>query len=139
MRTFALGCLIGLLVALCAAFAVGLITVSTEHPQGRYLVTFTVHTDMVLLATRVDNERISDDALVDIKGRITAVRSQKNELVVAEGAQEWTFRLTKESKITLNNREVPLSDLRAGDDANVTFERKGQEMLATLVRSTRNK
>jgi len=80
---------------------------------------------------------IQNDKLLEIKGKVAAVRPAKGELVVSENVKSWTFQLTKDAKVLINDREAKLADLMAGDDAAVTFDRQGQQLLATLIRASR--
>jgi hypothetical protein len=141
VRTFILLCVVALVVGVGMAFAVGLVNVATDHHEGKYVVSFTVNADMICArahGTEPDRSPgpISPDA-VNLKGTITAVRADMNEFVLSENVKNRTFRLTKEGKVFLNERESHLDDLQAGDEATVTIDRQGEQFFATLVRCTR--
>jgi hypothetical protein len=145
MRSFILVCFVALLVAVGLAFAVGLLEVTTDHPDGKEVVTLTINTSMVHplssaihSASEVPSDKKSEDA-ADIKGRITAVRPEKKELTVSENVQNWIFKMAPESKVFINDQEGKLADLRVGDDAVVSFNRQGPDMIASVVHATRNK
>lgn len=65
------------------------------------------------------------------------MRPEKNEFVVSGNVKDWIFELARNGVVLIDGREGTLSDLRAGDDAVVTFERHGQQLLASAVRCTR--
>lgn len=140
MRTLMLLVLVAFLVAVGMAFAVGLVTVTTEHPNGQYVVLLTVNTSMTHHATATEPDGSPDSSSqgpVEMKGTITAVRPDQNEFAMSENVKNWTFQLAKDGKVFLNDRETKLADLQAGDEATVTADRQGQQLIASVVRSTR--
>ena len=140
MRTVLLIVFVALLVSVGMAFAVGLVGVSSAHADGKCIVTLTVNTAMIHAPSVTVSQSSSEptaEEFVDIKGKITAVRPEKNEFVVSENVKSWTFHLIKEGKVIINDREGKLADLQPGDDATVTFDRQGQQLLASAVRVTR--
>jgi hypothetical protein len=141
MRTFLLICFVALAVAIGMGFVVGFFALDTEHLDGKCTVTLTVNTRMISDAasrTSAPTEQVSADIeLLDVKGKITAVQPEKNEFVISENIKNWRFQLAKGGQVLVNERPSTLSDLRAGDDATVTFERQGQQLIASVVRSTR--
>jgi hypothetical protein len=143
MRTFISLCVVALIVVIVMAFATGVATLVTDHQDGEYVITLTVNTNMIHWPSESIESRSQganspgkQDRL-DTKGKITEVRPEKNELVVSENIKNWTFELAKGCKIFVNDVESKLADLRAGDDATVTFDRKGEKLIATTVRATR--
>lgn len=141
MRTFILVCLVSLVVACGVAYAVGLVEVATNHPEGKYVVNLTVNTAVLNHNTSAADSSAApgrdNDATVDLRGKIVDVRTDKNEVVVSENVKNWTFQLAKDGKVFINDRESKLADLQAGDDAIVTFDRLGSQLLAHIIRSTR--
>jgi len=140
MRNFIFVCLVAVAVALAVAWAVGLVAVTSDHVDGKYFVTFALDTDMLHSHSGVPLSHSSNDAdvsLLEVKGKITAVRPDKSELVVSESLKSWTFQMAKDSKVYINDREAKLSELQAGDEAAVVFDRQGQRLIATMVRTTR--
>lgn len=142
MRTFCLVFCVALGVAVGMAFAVGLVAITTDHYDGRYFVNLTINTTMLPSFARPVNQLTneadrSSDELATVKGTVTAVRPAQNEFVLSENVKNWTFQLVKDGQVYLNDRKVSLSELRAGDEASVTFTRQGQQMLASMVRATR--
>jgi hypothetical protein len=144
MRTLILVCLVALVVAVGIAFAVGLVGIATDHPEGRYIVSLTVNTSMICpLTPRAESSPYNgvgsaNDNLVDVKGKVIRVRPEINEFDLSESIKSWTFQLAKDGKVFINDRESKLADVQAGDDATVTFDRQGQQFLASVVRCTRN-
>jgi hypothetical protein len=142
MRTFILVCLVALIVTVGMAFATGLVSVASEHRDAKYIITCTVDTAMIH-PLRIGNfstshgEENAGDQLVEVKGKITAVRPDKNEFVVSENVKNWTFELARDGRIFINDRDGKLSELQAGDDVAVTFDRREDKLLATRVHATR--
>jgi hypothetical protein len=73
----------------------------------------------------------------ETKGRITKVRPEKNEFVLTENVKDLTFQLNKDGKVFINDKESKLADLRAGDEAMVTYTRIGQQLNASVIRCVR--
>ena len=141
MRTFILVCVVALVVACGVAYAVGFVAVATDYPDGKCVVSLTVNTAMLHRGdsvARATNEADSaSDHFLDVKGKITAVRPDTREVVLAENRKNWTFQLAPDGKVFINDRESQLVDLRAGDDAVVTFDHEGQLLVANSIRCTR--
>jgi len=74
---------------------------------------------------------------MDATGRIARVSPAKSEFVLTENVKDLTFQLAKGAKISINAKEGTLADLRAGDEATVTYTRDGQKLIASVVRCTR--
>jgi hypothetical protein len=143
MRTCILIGLVALVVAVGTAFAVGFVDMAIDHPEGKCVLTVTVNPSMIrplpglTKAAGTDSSESTDQNIIDVTGKITAVRPEKDEFVVSENIKSWTFQLAKRGKVFVNDREAKLGDLKAGDEATVTFERQGPMMIASVVRSTR--
>jgi hypothetical protein len=143
MRTFIVGCLVALVVAVGMSFVVGLVEIGADHSDSKCVMTITVNTSMIhpisnaLHPGRNDSSESPGQDALDVTGKIAAVRPEKDEFVVSENFKSWTFRLATGGKVFINDRETGLSELQPGDDATVTFDRQGPLMLATVVRSTR--
>jgi len=73
----------------------------------------------------------------EAKGKIASVNPEKGQVVLTESVKNWTFQLTKDAQVTVNGRDVKLSELRPGDEAAVTYERVDQKLIASAVRCTR--
>jgi hypothetical protein len=138
MRTFILVCIVALLVACGLAYAVGLVDVATENTGGKYIVSLTVNTAMLHHGpSAVPGNESPNESALDVRGKIVAVQPDKNEIVVSENVKSWTFQLAKDGTVFINDRPSKLADLQAGDDAVVTFDRQGEQLLASVIRSTR--
>jgi len=140
MRTFFCLFLVALILGVAAALFLGIVGVTAEHHEGSYIVTFTIHTDMIPITTTTNSANAGTaevGQLVDLKGKITALRPEKNELAVSENLKNWTFALAKDSKIFVNDAVGKLSDLQVGDLATVSFTRRGEQLVANVVHTTR--
>src|SRR5262249_31451828 len=73
-----------------------------------------------------------------IKGKIKSVDADKNEFVLTDNDnKDFTMTLDKDGKVLINDKESKLSDLKAGDKAEVTCEKKEDKHIASLVKVTR--
>jgi biopolymer transport protein ExbD len=74
----------------------------------------------------------------DTKGKIKSVDADKSQFVFSDSnGKNWTMSLGKTGKVFLNDKESKLSNLQAGDEAIVTYEKDGENLTATVVRCTR--
>jgi hypothetical protein len=74
----------------------------------------------------------------ETKGKIKSVNADKNEFVLTdENAKDWTFELAKDGKVQVNAKAGKLSEIRVGDEVAITYEKKGEKLMATEVRATR--
>ena len=145
MRTFILVCVVAVVVAVGLGYAVGLVAVSMDHSEDIYTMTLTVDTGILRHNNVVSGVQgaearplLPQQALLDMKGRIAAVRPEKNEFALADGVQYWNFRLANDGLVLIDGRASKLTDLRTGDEASVRFERLEQIMIASAVLCTRN-
>ena len=75
----------------------------------------------------------------DAQGKVKTIDADKNTFVMTDANNKnWTFELTKECKVTINDKESKLSDLKADDRVAITYEKEGEKLLASAVRATRN-
>jgi hypothetical protein len=141
MRTLILVLVVALVVAGGVAYAVDLVTLGVEHPDGKCVVNLTINTAMLhhgTSLTHFDSDgSSSNDNFRDVKGKITAVRPEYREVALQVNRESLTFQLAKDGKVFINDRESQLADVRAGDDAVVTFDHEGQRLLASLISCTR--
>ena len=72
-----------------------------------------------------------------LKGKVAAVRPEKNEFVLTENFKDMTFEVTSQTKIAINGRDAGLAEMKAGDLAVVDFDRQGRKLIATAVQCTR--
>ncbi len=74
----------------------------------------------------------------DTEGKLKSVAADKNEFVLTDAAaKNWLFLCEKECKIFINDKEVKLEELQAGDAAKVKYEKKDDKLMATEIRITR--
>jgi Cu/Ag efflux protein CusF len=80
---------------------------------------------------------IAAPAMADTtKGKIKSVSADKNEFVFTDkDAKDWTFQVADNVKIaTADNPAAKLTDLKAGDEATITYRKEGDKLIATDVR-----
>jgi hypothetical protein len=134
VRNFLCLLAVAMILSFGVAIALGIVTFTTSRASDGWSATVLVHTNKIPFTNEVEP---NDNNLIDIKGKITAVNPEKKQLVVSENVKNWTFRVSQDAKVILNDQDSSLADLKAGDDAIVTFNRQAQELVATVVRSTR--
>jgi len=76
----------------------------------------------------------------ETKGKIASLNTDQSEFVLRDNAgTNWTIHLNKDGKVFLNDKEVKLSDLQVDDEVKITYEKKGEQFMASEVRGTRKK
>ena len=74
----------------------------------------------------------------EAKGKIKSVDADKSQFVVTDkDGKDWTFKMDDNAKIRLNDKDSKLNDLKEGDEVTVTYEKKGDQMIASEVRCER--
>jgi len=74
----------------------------------------------------------------DTSGKIKTVTADKSEFVLTDSNnKDWTFHMNKDGKVFINDKEGKLSDLQAGDEVKITYEKDGDKLNASEVRCTR--
>jgi hypothetical protein len=74
----------------------------------------------------------------EARGKIKSVNADKNEFVVTDSNdKDWTFQMDPDAKVQLNNQDKKLSDLKKGDEIRVTYQKKGEKLVATQIRCER--
>jgi uncharacterized surface anchored protein len=74
----------------------------------------------------------------DAKGKIKSVEAAKNQFVLTDGnGKDWTLTLAKDAKVVINDKEAKLADIKNGEEAEVTFDKKGDDLMASAIRVTR--
>jgi hypothetical protein len=74
-------------------------------------------------------------AAEETKGKIKSVTADKNEFVFTDNnGKDWSFQMDDNAKIRLNDKDSKLGDLKAGDEVTVTYEKKGDRLIAKEVR-----
>jgi hypothetical protein len=70
----------------------------------------------------------------DSTGKIKSVNVDKKEFVMTDkNGKDWTFRCTKDCKLTCEDKECTISDLKTGLAATVTYEKKDDILWASKV------
>ena len=73
----------------------------------------------------------------ETQGKIVSVRPEQNQFVLSENIKNLTFQANNATRFYVNNVEAKLADIKAGDEARVTYERQGRELIASVVRCAR--
>lgn len=69
------------------------------------------------------------------KGKVSVVSVGKLTMTDSEGKNEHSYVVPAESKVTLNDKEAKLTDLKAGDAVSVTTGMEGEVTLVAAVRT----
>jgi Cu/Ag efflux protein CusF len=73
-----------------------------------------------------------------VKGQIKKVTPDTKQFVLTDkDGKEWTFEMDEAAKVRLADKDVKLEDLKPGDEAEVTYEKKGDKFIAQEVRCQR--
>ena len=72
----------------------------------------------------------------EAKGKVASVDATKNQIIIKEQGRDVTFQVEKDAKVTINGKEGKLSDIASGDEVTITYEKKGEQQMATEVRCT---
>jgi hypothetical protein len=74
----------------------------------------------------------------EAKGKIKTVTADKNEIVVNDAdGKAMTFTAARDCKVTVNDKESKLADLQADDEVQITYEKDGDRMNASVIKATR--
>jgi hypothetical protein len=85
---------------------------------------------LVILAAFV-TPVLADEA----KGKIKSVSADKKEFVFTDkDSKDWTFMVDDNAKIQVANKDAKLADLKAGAEATVVYEKKGDKLIAKEIR-----
>jgi len=72
-------------------------------------------------------------------GKIKSVTADKQEFVLTDkDGKDWTFRMDDNAKIRLNDKNAELKELKTGDEVEVTYTKKGDQLIATQVTCKRS-
>jgi|SwirhirootsSR3_FD_contig_41_13008941_length_633_multi_4_in_0_out_0_1 hypothetical protein len=75
---------------------------------------------------------------VDANGKIKTIAADKGQFVMVDSNnKDWTINLGTNAKIFLNDKEAKLGDLQADDEVAIKYERDGEKLVASEVRSKR--
>ena len=73
----------------------------------------------------------------DSNGKFKEALADNATFTVTEGDQEHTYRLDKDATVLINAQISTLSDLKAGDMVQVTWENRNGQRLASMVTCNR--
>ena len=74
----------------------------------------------------------------DAAGKIKSVEADKNQFTMVDvNNKNWTITMGTNAKIFLNDKEAKLADLQADDEVSIKYERDGEKLVASEVRSKR--
>src|SRR5262245_39650824 len=94
----------------------------TLHPGLLALVALTL---LLGLASSVMAE--------ETKARFKSALADKETFVVTEQDKDHTFKLGANAKILIDDRQVTLGDLKAGDNVTVTWQERDGQKVASMV------
>ncbi len=74
----------------------------------------------------------------EAKGKVKTVDPDKHQFVLTDSdGKVWTMTAAKDAKILINDKEAKLGDLKNGDEVDVTYEKKGEDFMASAIKVTR--
>jgi Cu/Ag efflux protein CusF len=74
----------------------------------------------------------------ETKGKIKTVDPNKSEFILTDAnAKDWPMQVEKNAQVFINDKEAKLTDLRAGDEVSVTYEKQGEKLITKTIRATR--
>ena len=72
-------------------------------------------------------------------GKIKTVNADKQEFVLTDkDGKDWTFRMDENAKVRLNDKASELRQLKSGDEVEVIYTKKGDQLIATQVTCKRS-
>jgi Cu/Ag efflux protein CusF len=72
------------------------------------------------------------------KGKIKSVTADKQEFVLTDtNGKDWTFNMDDKATVKVNDKAGKLNDLKAGDEVEIKYEKKGERLIAQEVRCDR--
>ena len=84
---------------------------------------------ILALATQVGAE--------ESKGKFKNALADKETFVVTVDGAERTFQLGGNAKVLINERQSSLTELKAGDDVTITWQKRDDRTVASLVKCKR--
>ncbi len=70
-------------------------------------------------------------------GTVRNVNSENSQLVLKGVVKDTTYHLEKNATVWINGKEGRLADLREGDQVRVTYESRGDQLMAAAVSLTK--
>jgi len=75
----------------------------------------------------------------EAKGKIKNVTADKKEFTVTDiDGKDLDFTLSEDGKVRLGDKDVKLNDIKKGDEVTVTYEKKGDKLIATEIKCKRD-
>jgi hypothetical protein len=69
------------------------------------------------------------------KGKIKSIAADQKSFVLTDQAgKDWTFSMDPAAKVRLADKDAKLQDLKAGQEATVTYEKQGDKNIVKEVR-----
>jgi hypothetical protein len=82
-----------------------------------------------LMVNRVRVLRSAQEA----SGTVKDVLGTKNEITLKGTVKDTTYELNKDGTVWIDGKQARLTDVRAGDQVLITFEQRGDRLMATDV------
>jgi len=73
----------------------------------------------------------------ETSGAVRAVEAQNSRLILKGILKDTTYQVEKNATVWINGKEGQLADLRDGDNVTVTYEQRGDQLVASEVRFVR--
>ena len=75
----------------------------------------------------------------DMQGTLLSIEADDNTFdLVSDEGNVTNFRFAPTGQVFINDEERTLADLNPGDDVSVTYEVENEQLVATVIRCTRN-
>jgi len=69
-------------------------------------------------------------------GKIKSVNADKKEFVFTDkDGKDWTFHMTDDAHIRIGDKDLKLSDLKAGEEVAVIYDKQDDKLMARALRS----
>ncbi len=72
-------------------------------------------------------------------GTISEIVAEKNEVVLKGLVKNTTYEMSKGATFWVEGKQVKMNDLRAGDEVIVTYQERGEHLMAADVTVTKRK
>jgi Cu/Ag efflux protein CusF len=70
-------------------------------------------------------------------GTVRGIFADKHEITLKGAVKDTTYELNKDGTVWVNGKKSALTDVRQGDQVIITYQKKGDHLMATRVISTR--
>jgi hypothetical protein len=85
------------------------------------MIRYSTFIGVVVLALGLALPALAEEA----KGKVKSVDGTKNTLVITDaGGKDLTVHMNKDAKVTINDKPAKFTDLQAGDEVDIRFEKK---------------